>query len=127
LLAINVSEVDDIWGLIRLLGRFERSGQGIWEESKVMPWWPHLDRWQPGLMVERVGRWGADLSVCAICLPTTSRWGHSSPEESSSAKDGTPLLHNGPFPTFIDPISPPHTVVIHKIAQMFVTEIPTRH
>lgn len=44
LLAINVSEVDDIWGLIRLLGRFERSGQGIWEESKVMPWWPHLDR-----------------------------------------------------------------------------------
>lgn len=44
LVAINVSEVDDIQGLIGLLGRFERSGQGIWEESKVMPWWPRLDR-----------------------------------------------------------------------------------
>ena len=44
LLAINVSEVDDIQGLIGLLERFERSGQGIWEESKVMPWWPRLGR-----------------------------------------------------------------------------------
>lgn len=44
LLAITVSEVDDIRGLIGLLERFESTGAGIWEESTVMPWWPHLDR-----------------------------------------------------------------------------------
>ena len=44
LLAINVSEADDIQGLIGLLERLQRSGQGVWEESKVMPWWPRLGR-----------------------------------------------------------------------------------